>query len=238
MAYILYPSRWAFFLSGRKEKRMKTILNLPHCSTKLPKCFYKGLLIPKDKLLIYNLKMSDLFTKELFKDINGKRVCAKYSRLFCDVERFKDDSKEVMAKYGEGVIYTKMFDGLLFHEHDIKYQKRVFKYYDNYHKRLDKYAKAILKNDDLLIIDCHSFSDSMASYFYSGSYPDVCIGVEEEYKDEKILQEIINIIIEKGYSYKINYPYSGSIVPNYVLNNKTNRKVITVMIEVNKRIYL
>ena len=143
---------------------MKILLHMPHTSLRLPKAFYKGLLIDKNLLNKYNLLMTDLGVDTLFKIFKAKIIKPKYSRLYCDLERFKDDSLEIMSKYGQGVIYTHTYDGLLFHQHDEKYKRKVLKYYDKYHKRLDKTAKNLLKKDDtLLILDCHSFSDKMAS---------------------------------------------------------------------------
>ncbi len=53
--------------------------------------------------------------------------------------------------------------------------------------------------------------------------------------------EIVNLALNHfqnyGYSVKINYPYSGSIIPNYSFLNKDYR-VKSLMIEINKRIYL
>lgn len=218
---------------------MKILLHMPHTSLRLPKDFYKGLLIDKNLLNKYNLIMTDLGVDTLFKSFKAKKIKPKFSRLYCDLERFKDDSLEIMSKYGQGVIYTHTFDGLLFHQHDEKYKRKVLKYYDKYHKRLDKTAKKLLKTDDtLLILDCHSFSDKMASYLNNEPFPDICIGVENDYYDEEILNNIINKIKEKGYTYQINYPYKGSLVPNYIYNNKVKGKVISIMLEINKRIYL
>ena len=37
----------------------------------------------------------------------------------------------------------------------------------------------------------------------------------------------------------INYPYKGSIVPNDIYNNdKYKNRVISIMLEINKRVYL
>ena len=80
--------------------KLKVLLHIPHTSLRLPKIFYKGLLISKEELRKYNLKISDLEVDYLFKDIKGKRIKAKYSRLFCDVEKFKDETQEFMSKYG------------------------------------------------------------------------------------------------------------------------------------------
>ncbi len=218
---------------------MNTLLHIPHTSLNVPKIFYDGLTIPKELFHKYNLKMTDVGVDELFKDVKGKRIKAKYSRLFCDVERFRDDEKEVMAKYGEGVVYTKLFDGTNFHNHNDEYKNLVLQYYDEYHKKIDnEVEKLLMKDKDLLILDCHSFSDEMASYFFNPPFPDICIGVEEEYYNEKILNKITSEIEKRGYSYKINYPYSGSFVPNIIYGKKIKGNVTSIMIEVNKRIYL
>ncbi len=183
--------------------------------------------------------MSDVGVDELFKDVEGELIKAKYSRLFCDVERFRDDAREPMARYGEGVIYTKTYDGIEFHRHDEQYRKRVMAYYDEYHNGLDRAAKRILdESGELLILDCHSFSDKMASHFYKPPFPDVCIGVEKNYCDNELIEKIIAHIREKGYTCMVNYPYSGSMVPNSVLSGSIKGKVTSIMIEVNKRIYL
>ena len=218
---------------------MNIIMHMPHVSLKVPKRFYKGLIISKNLFNKYNLEMTDFGVDTLFKDFKYKKIKPKYSRLYCDVERFKDDKLEIMSKYGEGVIYTNLYDGLLFHRHDNKYKNKVLKYYDKYHKKLDKITQNLLRKDDkLLILDCHSFSDKMASHFFEEPFPDICIGIEENYYDEDILNIIINRIKELGYTYKINYPYKGSLVPNCIYNGIIKGKVVSIMLEINKRIYL
>ena len=218
---------------------MNILLHMPHVSLDVPDEFYEGLLISKNKFHKYNLEMTDLGVDELFKGFDYIKVMPKYSRLYCDVERYRDDSKEIMSKYGEGVIYTKLYDGTLFHRHNDEYKNKALSYYDEYHKNLDNVTKELLNKDNtLLILDCHSFSDKMASHFYQENFPDICIGVEEEYYDQKILDEIINKIKQLGYTYKINYPYKGSLVPNCIINKEIKGKVVSIMLEINKRIYL
>ena len=104
---------------------MKILMHMPHVSLKVPREFYKGLLISKHLFNKYNLEMTDLGIDVLFNGYHYKRIIPKYSRLYCDLERFKDDNKEVMSKYGEGVVYTNLYDGTLFHNHDNKYKSKV-----------------------------------------------------------------------------------------------------------------
>ena len=62
--------------------------------------------------------------------------------------------------------------------------------------------------------------------------------MEEDYNDQEILNLVISKIKELGYTYAINYPYKGSIIPNIVYNKKVKGKIISIMLEINKRIYL
>lgn len=72
---------------------MKILLHLPHVSLDVPNYFYKGLIIPRSLFRKYNLEMSDLGVDYLLKDLSGTRIKPPYSRLFCDVERFRDEKK-------------------------------------------------------------------------------------------------------------------------------------------------
>ena len=176
---------------------MKILMHMSHVSLEVPKEFYEGLTISKNLFHKYNLEMTDLGIDELFKDYDCVKVIPKYSRLYCDVERFRDDSKEIMYKYGEGVVYTHLYDGTLFHIHDDEYKNNVLEYYDDYHENLDNITKKLLEEDNtLLILDCHSFSDKMASHFFEGPFPDICIGIEENYYDGEILNMIISKLKE------------------------------------------
>lgn len=218
---------------------MNILLHMPHVSLEVPDEFYEGLTISKTLFNKYNLEMTDLGIDILFKDLNCIKIIPKYSRLYCDVERFLDDDMEIMSKYGQGVIYTHTYDGLLFHNHDDDYKNRVIKYYKEYHNNLDKITKELLKQDnELLILDCHSFSDKMASHIKDAPFPDICIGVEKDYYNEKILNKIIDKIKEMGYSYQINYPYNGSLVPNCIYTKEIKGNICSIMLEINKRIYL
>ena len=220
---------------------MKTIIHVPHASLDVPEEFYDGLLISKEEFHRYNTKMSDIGVDELFKELDGILYKAKYSRLYCDVERFRNDEDEIMSKYGEGVVYTNTYDGLLFHQHNQTYKDKVLEYYDAYHKGLDDLVKECLSIDDeLLILDCHSYGGEMARHFFKEDipFPDVCIGIEPRFFSQEILDKIIEIITSHGLTYAINYPYKGSLVPNCVYNGIVKGNVYSFMLEVNKRVYL
>lgn len=222
----------------RLTRFMNILLHIPHSSLSLPDIFFDGLLIDAKTLYTYNLKHSDIYTDALF-DIEGvEKLVAPFSRLFCDVERYRDDKMEIMSQFGQGLLYTHMYDGLLYHMHDKDYKDKVLAYYDNHHSEFDRLALKCLEKDDLLlIIDCHSFSDDVASYFYEGDFPDIDLGVESEFYNHSILNKMIDTFSKAGYTVKINHPYKGSIIPNALFNLKPN-SVVSIMIEINRRIYL
>ena len=227
-------------------KDVEIIKHIPHASIEFPEIYYEANLP-----LIYGsdyksqvLKMADLHIDYLFKEIKGVEIMAKYSRLYCDVERFKDDKKEPMAKLGQGYIYTKNFFNGEDYFRDIIFNgvsllKDVDAYYDEHHLKLTIEVKRILsKGKKALILDLHSFSEEQAQAVgKSGPFPDICIGINESNHNQRILNTIIKKIEEKGYTYQINFPYRGSILPNN-LTKEEMKNVFSIMIEINKRIYL
>ena len=91
---------------------------------------------------------------------------------------------------------------------------------------------------NFLLLDIHSFNNKMSSFVKKRRHlPDVCIGVNN---DESMNNDVLNEIklwnkINHAFKYKINFPYSGAIMPNY--RNGKN-KIYSIMFEFNKRWYL
>lgn len=84
-------------------------MNIISCSTfffKIPKKYWNICIKDKQYIKSTNAFFCDYLTDKLIPNKCHKLVF-KYSRLFCDIEKFKDDSKEIMSKKGMGVIYTK-----------------------------------------------------------------------------------------------------------------------------------
>ena len=203
----------------------KVILHLPHASTALPTEFYKNeLKLNKEELNQFNLDMTDLFTDELFNAGKYMHINAKYSRIFCDVERFVKDRKEPMAKVGMGMIYSKDINGKDFIKTDKEYKKEVLKnYYQPYHKNLTETIKTELKTNTVIMLDCHSFSNKTIQCFAKLDYvPEICIGFNYlNKKNYKLITTIIYYFQELGYEILMNYPYSGSIVPDKIKEKRT-----------------
>lgn len=224
--------------------KYKIIKHLPHASLNVPEGFIESLNINKLVFEKYNLKMSDVGVNCLFKHIDGIEIIPKYSRLYCDVERFKDKNLEPMEKLGQGYIYNNYYDGYtikrnLFNKRNFK--EEIDEYYDNYHNNFNEVVKNIInEGNEVLILDLHSYSDTLAdSLGKTGPYPDICIGIDEGYYNTEILNAIIYEANRRGLSIMINYPYKGSLVPNGCFDGSIDKsKVKSIMIEVNKRVYL
>ena len=214
------------------------LIHIPHSSLKIPNIYWNICIKDKKYIENSNIFLSDYLTDKLISNKCHKLIF-KYSRLFCDVEKFKDDAKEVMAKKGMGVIYTNDCDNVITIPNN-KYKRKIIKsYYDKHHNKLDKIVTNIIKkHNKCIIIDLHSYSDELVEkLFGSNNNPDICIGIDEAYTDEKLLKFTFDYFRKKGYSVEFNKPYSGSMIPNKYLNKKEDR-LSSIMLEINKRVYL
>ena len=219
----------------------KIILHLPHSSLELPDLFYnKDLMATQDEVDKLNFEITDLYTDDLFNIDKYDSVKAKYSRIFCDVERFPNDKKEEMSKFGRGMIYTKDLRGKVIRKPNKNYRNEILNnYYKQYHAEFsEKVNYELMKNEKVIIVDCHSFAKSgIESIKDVGYLPDICIGVNEVNKRNfKLITIVLVYFDELGYDVMLDYPYQGSIMPNKIKKNKKN--LYSIMIEINKDIYL
>lgn len=227
------------FLECLSKRFGKIIFHIPHASTELPDEFFEGLEPPfinegkgTTELNVTNLKMSDVLLLDLVKDLPYEKVVAPYSRLYCDVERFWDNIKERMSEYGMGAVYTKDYLGRTLRKEDKLYKAKVKEYYDRHHSSLFEAVKRA--EGDVLLIDLHSFGPDIASVISKGPYPDICIGYNEGDDNEELINEIERFCDEYGLTHQRNFPYSGSMT----VSNKKGKTVRSIMIEINKRVYL
>ena len=227
-------------------KDVEIIKHIPHASLSFPKEYNHSVLyrVFGEDYKIQNLKLADLFIDYLFKDIKGVEIKAPYSRMYCDIEKYKDKRKEPMAKHGHGYIYTKNIFSDKKYCRNLVYngknlQEGIEDYYDDYHLNFtNEVRKIVSKGKKVLILDLHSYSDEQAKLIGKKEpFPDICIGLNKENYDQRILNTIIKRITNKGYSYRINYPYKGSIIPDG-LTEEELKNTYSIMIEINKKIYL
>lgn len=160
---------------------------------------------------------TDFLFSELFRQGNVYPVIFPYSRFVCDAERLINDC---LNNKGQGIIYTNL-DG--YHRGDL--DERNIDYLNKlWLKHQDKLAKRL--TDNSILIDCHSFPSDLYD-------TDICVGYNDDWSyDERIVESIISTFQRNDYKVCVNKPYSNSITP------KCDAKYSSVMIEVNKRVYM
>ena len=146
-----------------------------------------------------------------------KTVVSDYSRFVVDVERLLNDP---MEKIGQGILYTD-FNGI--HRAMEKEEEMgMIAYFMGYIKTLKE-----MLNEHSLLIDCHSFPSDLSEF-------DICIGFNDDWSrpSDFIIDLVVEFFKKKGYKVSINSPYSNAIAPetNFVYNS--------IMIEINKKVYL
>lgn len=173
------------------------------------------------------LRGTDWFTDELFYHPNAECVVQKHSRFIVDCERLPDDI-EPMLKDGYGISYDKDFDG---NDIEVPNKTEMIEVYKAHHQELNKTTRIILCLIPVtFVVDCHSFG-----YAQNKADIDFNLGFNADFNNFELLDKLKNHLESKNYKVGINKPYSNAIVPNDFYGNDS---VKSIMIEVNKRLYL
>ena len=230
---LLSPNLWRNTMETHNIN--KIILHIPHSSTSLPKAFKVSEGVSLEREL---QRMTDWFTDELFDFREATQLVFPYSRLYCDVERFRADEDESMAKKGMGVCYTRTSFGTKLREVSSK-EKTFIKstIYDKHHKELEALVDmALYHHGKALIIDCHSFSNTPLPHEDSKVRPDICIGTDDFHTPSDLIEDLRSYFEEQELTVAINAPFSGTMVP--LKHYRKDERVISVMIEINRKLYL
>ena len=211
------------------------VLHIPHASLVIPDSYRDSILLNQSDLLAEQYWATDFYCDELFVLERCQSIVADYSRFVCDVERFRDDCDEIGAQAGNGLFYTHTLRGIELRKPDSVLRDKVLaEVYDPHHTRLTEAVdEALERYGQCLIVDCHSFSDDTIP---GEIMPDFCLGTDPTHTPKSILEQIKNCMSSNGYTVRVNYPYSGSIVP--MKHYQRDMRVQSVMIEVNKRLYM
>lgn len=156
-----------------------------------------------------------------------ERVIQKYSRFIVDCQRLPDDIEPLLNE-GYGISYTKDFDG---NDIEVPNKAEIMAIYNEHHKQLNFETRSVLCYiPTVFVVDCHSFG-----YEQNKADIDFCLGFNADFSNFDMLGRIQKHLELKGYKVGINNPYSNAIVPNQYYGNDD---VKSIMIEVNKRLYL
>ena len=202
------------------------LLHVPHSSSVFPedsKFSWKDL--DDEEQLLIDYYTDDLFVPQLeTKQISD--VVFQYCRLFCDVERL---TKDPLEKYGLGISYRRYLNGGL---RSFGTLQKSYPYYADHHATMSK--QIVEMGSDLLLIDCHSFSALPNLLNSNPPDIDICIGYndDETCPNKVVIGNIAHHFKALGYKVGINKPFSNSKTFSVPV------KYHSVMIEVNKRLYM
>lgn len=161
------------------------LIHIPHASLCLPPDFWRDVTVDR-KIIEKDLRfMADYKADELARDIDCHKVIAKYSRLYCDVERFRNDADEPMARLGMGAVYTHLPGGVQYRQVTSGRREEIIRQaYEPHHTQLNKLSqKIVIQHGSCMMIDLHSYSDDLVRklFGYTESLPDICLGYDDEW---------------------------------------------------------
>ena len=214
------------------------ILHMPHTGTEIPDM--TGYVVQDETLHEEADYVRDWGVREIF-DIEGAdKLRPSFSRVFCDVERFRRDEDEPLAEKGFGFAYTMLQDGGVMRKlSDGEKEKIAKEYYDPHHRNFERLAdEKLSKFGCAFIVDCHTFPAEPIAWEDPSEEPrpDICIGTSIALSPQGIREFTIKYFEEKGYSVGRNYPYAGTMLPDKYYR-LANDRVKGMMIEINRRLY-
>ena len=225
--------------SGGGENVPPIVVHVPHSAIKIPDEFARNFVWTPAERTSEILQMTDLYMEEFVAD-EMPALIFPVSRLVCDVERFRDDTREVMAERGMGATYTHGSQRQLIRRlSPAKREKILRRFYDPHHERLSGMVAAALdRHDRCLIIDLHSFASEALPYELNptAERPDICLGTDALHTPEELANRNAAFFTEKGYSVTFDQPFAGTIVP--LRYYRQDHRVTSIMIEIKRGLYM
>ena len=216
------------------------ILHIPHSSDLVPENLRDQIVLTDDELSAELTLITDAFTDELFALAGATILRFPISRLLVDVERFADDAQEPMSKVGMGMVYTRTASGRDLRRtlHPQETRSLVSLYEAHHQALLREVENELADHGNALIIDCHSFPSHPLPCDRDQCLPrpEFCIGTDSFHTPEALAQLTALNLKKLGYRVRMNRPYQGTLVPMAFF--KKDRRVASMMIEVNRRLYM
>ncbi len=215
------------------------VFHVPHDGWQFPFELLPSVCVSEEQFRRYHSLMSDIGAERLVPEAyRGGDMYERFpiSRLMCDVERFIGPEEE-MEQYGLGFCYEKAFDGTDIKTVTDEVKAQTRKYYDEHHARMNRICE---RHPRILLFDIHSFSEeSLPEHIRrrTDRLPDVCIGTDPKYTPRELTLRIQKRVDELKLVCMENIPYSGTFVPQNVLDGNCTCDLISVMLEFNRKLY-
>ncbi|MAS87578.1 MAG: hypothetical protein CMH30_06340 [Micavibrio sp.] len=224
------------------QSKNHIVMHIPHDSLVIPDEHRADFMLSDEALEKEKLLMTDMHTADLYQYEGAARIVFPVSRLMLDPERFSDDSQEVMAERGMGVLYT-VTSQLKEMRKPIVGTKRnaiLNQYYYPHHESLSAAVKNSLSlYDKALVVDCHSFPAYPLPYEMAENNDiraEICIGTDIFHTPDKVRTGLEMFFKDKGYSVAVDNPFAGALTP--MEHYRTEKRVKAVMFEIRRDIYM
>lgn len=239
----------------------RVVVHVPHAAVAIPEKWRDKILLDEESLRRELIRMTDWYTDDLFgmEPMQGSAVTgeaaklryvrAPYSRLACDMERFRDPAQEGMTAKGMWICYEKTADGLPLKEADAAHIEDVLAVYDRHHASLTKACEDALRagggkaDGRMLLIDAHSFPSVPLPYELADGTPgaaeerpDFCLGTDPVHTPPALAEAAKRFLEARGYTVAFNTPFAGVLVP--MAYYRKEPRVQALMIEVNRSLYI
>lgn len=221
------------------ERILPVAAHIPHAGTLVPEAVRDQFLPWPGELWREIAMVTDWYTDELFSMPGIAITQTPISRVVVDLERYTEDSQEPNAAFGLGVIYSHNTLGERIRRilsRDERHQL-LDNWYRPWHLQLQlNIEQQIARWGHCLLLDCHSFPDEPFAHEFDPGIrrPDICLGVCDN-TPQWLLDSCKNLFLRLGYSVSVDFPYAGCLVPRRFQGNV---RVASIMIEVNRRLYL
>ena len=216
-----------------------TLLHIPHASTWIPDEYLPLFTLSRGRLKDELLHMTDRYTDELFPGCYPS-VKAPVSRLVCDMERFRLDEEEEMARIGMGVCYTRGCRLQQLKQISAGHRTEILRrYYDPHHEALTETVRRTLETcGRCLLVDCHSFASRPLPYepIQHRERPEICLGTDPFHTPEALVRRAEALFTGMDFSVSVNTPYAGALVPMACYRRELRLQAL--MIEVNRNMYM
>lgn len=219
------------------------VIHVPHASTIIPPDVREQFVLTDDQIACEIRLMTDHLTDELFAVSQEMATSVQFpiSRLVVDPERFESDAQERMAAHGMGVVYAQTSDGRPLRRPlmPVERERLLEQWYRPHHATLRAAVSAVLDaRGTCLIIDAHSFPSVPLPYevHQDADRPDICVGTDDFHTPKELLEMVVRLCRDTGWTVAVNKPFAGALVPTPYF--RADSRVRAVMIEVNRRLYL
>lgn len=219
------------------------LMHIPHDSTWVPPNIRDQFVLSDRDLQDELVRMTDHLTLALFGATmaSASIVAAEVSRLVLDVERFEEDGQEAMAEIGMGAIYASTSAGKPLRRPLAQSEREAIltAYYRPHHRKLlEATQRCLAAHGGCLIIDGHSFPSHPLPYEADQTpyRADICIGTDAFHTPPFAEIAFVEAFENAGFNVALNRPFAGAIVP--MAFYKKEPRVISVMVEVNRGLYL